>query len=277
MEPMEPNNMQPGTEPAQTPNQSQDDVRIIGEMPGRPAKRGLYTLIAVLVMLTVAAFFVHDQVFKIRDVDIRSVQNISQEEVMRLSGITANTSYFGLNEEKIRAGIESNRYLRFESMEKVWPNGVILNIQERQPCINVLNAGIQYVVASDGMVLESYASLRLDNGCIKTTGLSIRDIRVGSQIVCYNSEQLDAMLDIAAELDAQGCMDEIAEINLSMLDSIYLVTTDSYVANIGDAQELRPKIGTVRAVVAELRSRGLKGGMIEATVPGEASYRPVSN
>lgn len=277
MEPMEPNNMQPGTEPAQTPNQSQDDVRIIGEMPGRPAKRGLYTLIAVLVMLTVAAFFVHDQVFKIRDVDIRSVQNISQEEVMRLSGITANTSYFGLNEEKIRAGIESNRYLRFESMEKVWPNGVILNIQERQPCINVLNAGIQYVVASDGMVLESYASLRLDNGCIKTTGLSIRDIRVGSQIVCYNSEQLDAMLDIAAELDAQGGMDEIAEINLSMLDSIYLVTTDSYVANIGDAQELRPKIGTVRAVVAELRSRGLKGGMIEATVPGEASYRPVSN
>ncbi len=277
MEPMEPNNMQPGTEPAQMPNQSQDDVRIIGEMPGRPAKRGLYTLIAVLVMLTVAAFFVHDQVFKIRDVDIRSVQNISQEEVMRLSGITANTSYFGLNEEKIRAGIESNRYLRFESMEKVWPNGVILNIQERQPCINVLNAGIQYVVASDGMVLESYASLRLDNGCIKTTGLSIRDIRVGSQIVCYNSEQLDAMLDIATELDAQGCMDEIAEINLSMLDSIYLVTTDSYVANIGDAQELRPKIGTVRAVVAELRSRGLKGGMIEATVPGEASYRPVSN
>ena len=273
---MEPNNMQPGTEPVQTPNPGQDDVRIIGEMPRRPAKRGLYTLIAVLVMLTVAAIFVRDQVFKIRDVEIRSVQNISQEEVMRLSGITANTSYFGLNEEKIRAGIESNRYLRFESMEKVWPNGVILNIQERQPCINVLNAGIQYVVASDGMVLEAYASLRLDNGCIKTTGLNIRDIRVGSQVVCYNSEQLDAMLNIVAELDAQGCMNEIAEMNLSMLDSIYLVTTDSYVANIGDAQQLRPMIGTVRAVVTELRNRGLKGGMIEATVPGEASYRPVS-
>lgn len=274
---MEPNNMQPGTEPVQTPNPGEDDVRIIGEMPRRPAKRGLYTLIAVLVMLTVAAIFVRDQVFKIRDVEIRSVQNISQEEVMRLSGITANTSYFGLNEEKIRAGIESNRYLRFESMEKVWPNGVILNIQERQPCINVLNAGIQYVVASDGMVLEAYASLRLDNGCIKTTGLNIRDIRVGSQVVCYNSEQLDAMLNIVEELDAQGCMNEIAEMNLSMLDSIYLVTTDSYVANIGDAQQLRPKIGTVRAVVTELRNRGLKGGMIEATVPGEASYRPVSN
>ena len=34
---MEPNNMQPGTEPVQTPNQGQDDVRIIGEMPRRPA------------------------------------------------------------------------------------------------------------------------------------------------------------------------------------------------------------------------------------------------
>ena len=38
---MEPNNMQPGTEPVQTPNPGQDDVRIIGEMPRRPAKRGL--------------------------------------------------------------------------------------------------------------------------------------------------------------------------------------------------------------------------------------------
>lgn len=274
---MEPNNMQPGTEPVQTPNPGQDDVRIIGEMPRRPAKRGLYTLIAVLVMLTVAAIFVRDQVFKICDVEIRSVQNISQEEVMRLSGITANTSYFGLNEEKIRAGIESNRYLRFESMEKVWPNGVILNIQERQPCINVLIAGIQYVVASDGMVLEAYALLRLDNGCIKTTGLNIRDIRVGSQIICYNSESLDAMLDIAAELDAQGCINEIAEMNLSDLNGILLVTIDSYIANIGNTQQLRPKIGTVRAVVSELRSRGLKGGTIEAIVPGEASYRPVSN
>ena len=273
---MEPNNMQPGTEPTQTPNQGADDVRIIGELPRRPAKRGLYTLIAVLVMLTVAAIFVRDQVFKIRDIEIRSVHNVSQDEVLRLSGITANTSYFGLNEEKIRAGIESNRYLRFESMEKVWPNGVILNIQERQPSINVLNAGIQYVVAGDGMVLESYASLRLDNSCITTTGLDIRDIRVGSQIICYNSERLDAMLDIAAELDAQGCRNEIAEMNLSDLNGIFLVTTDGYVANIGDAQQLRPKIGTVRAVVSELRSRGLKGGTIEATVPGEASYRPVN-
>lgn len=273
---MEPQNMQPGSRPAQTSAQEQEPVRIVGEMPQRPGHRGLYTLVAVLVMLTVAAFFVRDQFFKIQSVDIRYVQSISAEEVLSLAGITANTSYFGLNEEKIRTGIESNRYLRFISMEKVWPDGVILNLEERTPCMNILNAGIQYVASRDGMVLESYVSLRLDNGCIKTTGLGIRDIRVGSRVVCYDEAQLQAVLALMEELDAQGYLDEIAEINLSQMESIYLVTTDGYVANIGDAQELRAKIGTVRAVVTELRNRGLKEGLIEATVPGEASYRPTT-
>ena len=67
----------------------------------------------------------------------------------------------------------------------------------------------------------------------------------------------------------------VAEINIASLDSIYLITQDGYTANIGDAQDLRAKIGTVRAVVSELRRRGLTGGMIEAPVPGQASYRPL--
>ena len=67
----------------------------------------------------------------------------------------------------------------------------------------------------------------------------------------------------------------MAELNLSSLESIYIVTLDGFTANIGSAEELRAKIGTVRAVVRELRNREKKGGMIEATVPVQASYRPV--
>ena len=82
------------------------------------------------------------------------------------------------------------------------------------------------------------------------------------------------MQSVLEELDAQGVLFQMSELNLSSLESIYLVTLDGYTANIGNAEELRAKIGTVRAVAEELRRRGLGGGMIEATVPGQASYRP---
>ncbi len=274
---MESNRMPPENAPVSEETRNREDVRIVGEMPRQPLQHKLATLLFVLAAVITALILIYTRVFSIRNIEINGLQSISQDEVIRLSGITGRSNYFTLNEEKIRAGIDGNRYLSLESMEKVWPNGVTLTVHERQACINVLSAGIQYTASEDGMVLESYASLRLDNGCITATGLSIRDIRVGSKIVCYSSDQLDAVLNTVTELEAQGYSGEISEINLSDLSSIYLVTTDDYVANIGDSRQLRAKIGTVRAVVAELRSRGLKGGMIEATVPGEASYRPVSD
>ena len=86
--------------------------------------------------------------------------------------------------------------------------------------------------------------------------------------------QLEAYKSVVEEIDLQGIRKEIAELNFSSLDSIYLVTVDGYTVNIGNAEELQGKIGTMRAVLKELRQRGLKGGMVEATVSGVATYRP---
>ena len=48
---MEPNNMQPGTEPVQTHNQGQDDVRIIGEMPRNLLEAITYGGILLLIVV----------------------------------------------------------------------------------------------------------------------------------------------------------------------------------------------------------------------------------
>lgn len=241
----------------------------------RPSRRGLFTVIAVIVLLTVAAFFVRDQFLRIKHVEIAGIQDISREEVIFLAGIDSSSTYFSLNENKIREGIDANRYLEFIAMEKVWPDTVILHLNERSRIVNVLYMGVQYVLSEDGMVLENSGSLALDNGCIKVTGMDVRDIRVGAKIVCQNPAQLEVMNGILVELDLQGIRADISELNLADLESIYLVTMDGYTANVGNAEEMRAKIGTVRAVADELRRRHLKGGLIEATVPGQASYRPV--
>lgn len=244
------------------------------DAPGRPARRGRITLIAVIALLAIAAFFARDQLLKIRNAEVMGLASFTKEEVLELAGISGSTTYFSLNEEKIRTRINANRYLEFVSLERVWPSGVILVVNERRPAANVLHMGVQYVVSQDGMVLESTSKIALDNGCIKVTGMNVRDIRVGSVMVCQRAERLEAMQELLLELRLQQVEDKVSELNLASLDSIYLVTVDGYTANLGDAQELRAKVGTVRAVVQELRRRGLSGGMIEATVPGQASYRP---
>ena len=241
----------------------------------RPSRRGLYTVIAVLALLTIAAVFVRGRWLRITDVEVTGLITYPAERVLTQAGITGGSTYFNLNEKTIRANIEKDRYLSYIGMEKRWPNGLSLHVRERQPQGNVLYMGVQYVISSYGMVLETSNSIDLDNGCVKVTGLSIRDIRYSAPLVCQNAAQLETMEALFEELELQGVLGQISELNLSSLDSIYLVTLDGYTANIGDAEDMRAKIGTVRAVVAELRRTGEQGGMIEATVPGQATYRPL--
>lgn len=246
-----------------------------GFMPERrPANRGLFTVIAVIIMLVVAGFVVHNQIFRINDVEIHSIRNTPFYEVLELAGIDGNTSSLSLNEDKVRAGINSNMYLSFQGMEKVGRNKLILYVKERSATANVLHNGLQYVIAEDGMTLSCTVALQLDNGCMTVSGLNIRDIRIGSVMTCQNEAQLSAYQSVVEEIDLQGIRGEIAELNFSSLDSIYLVTTDGYTVNIGNNEELQGKIGTMRAVLSNVRARGLKGGMIEATVSGIATYRP---
>ena len=140
---MESNPMPPENTPVSEDSRNQKDVRIVGEMPRQPLQHRLVTLLFVLAAVITALILIYTRVFSIRNIEIAGLQSISQDEVIRLSGITGRSNYFTLNEAKIRTGIEKNRYLSLESMEKVWPNGIILTVCERQACINVLSAGIQ--------------------------------------------------------------------------------------------------------------------------------------
>lgn len=241
----------------------------------RPVRRGLFTVIAVIIMLVVAGFVVHNRLYRITEIEVRSIKTIPFHEVAALAGIDGNTSSLSLNEEKVREGINSNMYLNFQGMEKVGRNKVILYVKERSLTANVLYNGLQYVVSEDGMVFSCTSAFHLDNDCVTVSGLDIRDIRVGSVMICQNEAQLDAYKKVIEEIDLQGIRGEISELNLSSLESIYLVTNDAYTVNIGNAEDLQGKIGTTRAVLKELRARGLKGGMVEATVSGVAAYRPV--
>ena len=80
--------------------------------------------------------------------------------------------------------------------------------------------------------------------------------------------------DIMQELLLQGVVAEFDQINLTDSNHLYLRYQDGFVAELGTLNELMAKIGTLRAVVAELRANGLGSGYIDVSIPGEAVYTP---
>ena len=244
--------------------------------PPAPVRKrsGVRTVVITLILILAVAVLLNESVFRIHNVAVVGNRSISWAEVVKAAGLNGSVSYFSLNEKKIAAGIEGNRYLVFERMEKEFPDTVILYVRERYAVANVQVMGVTFQLDGEGLVLERLGNVQPDNDLITVTGFQAREVRVGSMIVPGLASQLEAYRLLIQELGLQGFSSQVSELNLSNSDSLYLITVDGYTAHLGDVSDLRAKIGTVRAVVDKLREMGKNGGVIEASVPAVATYTP---
>ena len=239
-------------------------------------KYGLIAVAAVLLVFGAIAMLLNETLFRIKKVSVIGNRYRTWEEVVSIAGINGGLSYFTLNESAVADKINGDRYLIFEGMEKNFPDSVTLYVRERQPMVGVQEMSATYLLAADGMVLERNNELAVYTNMIMVTGLKPKDLHVGRVVTSSNDAIMDAYLQLLEEISLQGFTDEVSELNLSDPDSLYLITRDGFTAHLGDLSDLRAKIGTVRAVVYKLREMGKTKGMIEATVPGEATYSPPS-
>ena len=242
-----------------------------------PARKrsGVRTVILSLILICAVAVLLNESVLKIRNVAVVGNYAVSWDQVVAAAGLNGSVSYFALNEKKIAAGINANRYLVFQRMEKEFPSSVTLYVRERVARANVQVMGVTFQLDEEGMVLERRGTTQPADDLIAVTGFQAKEVRVGSFIVPGMASQLDAYKQLMEEIFLQGFSGQVSELNLSDPDSLYLITVDGYTVHLGDTSDLRAKIGTVRAVVAKLREMGRYGGVIEASVPAVATYTPL--
>ncbi|MBQ7656855.1 MAG: FtsQ-type POTRA domain-containing protein [Clostridia bacterium] len=240
---------------------------------------GVATLAAMVVLIFAILVILNETMLTIRAVEVVGSQRFKKEEVIAAAGLNHPVSYFAVDEQAIaRSMSANNRYLIFERAEKTFPNQLTLFVRERQPIARVQEMGTEYVIDAEGMVLERYQQGSSDDfsGLMFITGLRPKELRVGQVLQAGTSVQAESFRALIEEVMLQGITSEISELNVSDSENLYLTTTDNFTAHLGGTDDLRAKVGTVRAVVAYLRAEGSAGGMLEASIPGEAVYSPVA-
>ena len=261
----------------QIPPEYVDWEQLQSQPPRQRKKRaGVGSVFAVLLLILAALVILNETVLRIRYVAVEGNRKVTYETVVEAAGLNRSTGYFFVNEKKIAEGINQNRYLIYEKLEKVFPNTLIIYVHERAPVAKVSEMGAVYHLDEDGMVLERYDSFSGgetgDEGLIVISGLRPKEMRVGRRMVAGSAAHEEAYLRLIEELSLQGYLSEVSELNVNDPENIYLTTRDGYTARVGGLANLRAKIGTVRAVVAKLREMGETGGLLEASIPGEAIY-----
>ncbi len=245
--------------------------------PPPPARKktGLRTAVISLVLLTCLVILLNESVFKIHHVAVVGLESVAWEDAVRAAGLDRPTNYFAVNENRIRSGINGTKDLVFLKMEKQFPDRVVLYVRERVPCAYLQVMGNTYKIDNEGMVLEWLPGMVQPEGdLITVTGFSRANAKVGQLLTAPGMENMQAFTMLMHEIESQGFVSQVAELNLADPDSLYLITVDGYTAALGDTTFLRAKIGTVRAVVDKLREMGKTGGMLDASHVNEVIYSP---
>ena len=170
--------------------------------------------------------------------------------------------------------INQNRYLKFQSLRRDYPDAITLVVYERVPCTSIKSLGVQYTLDKTGMVLEATQTLTPEKGLLVLTGMKVSKATVGRVIEPEDPRKLAVYETMIYELETKGMLSGISELNVSDLDNLYLVSVDGYSIRLGSTEQLSAKLISYTAVWEALKGMGKYGGTIDVSSPVYPTYIP---
>ena len=242
--------------------------------PGLPAangrKRSRLWLIAIpIAALTLWLVLTH-YVFLVRNVEVVGVSEVPAADVVRLSGIPLGGRLNAVDEATLRTRLESTGRLAFVSLEKRYPNTVVLNVRERSRDALILQAGKLVVLDSDGYVVSA-GDTAPEDGMPYVLGLKASTYRLGWRLDAPET-RLAAMKAVLEALKAHGATAYISEINLEHLNDIELIARKGTVISLGDAENMNNKVIWMVGALQDLESRGETLGVLDVSSGSKADF-----
>ena len=180
--------------------------------------KGIFTIFIALVfsIITVLTVF---SVFKIKKVDVS--YEAFESGFNTVDGVDAELDQFvGKNLlffDVDKVSDELKEYTRFEivSIEKDFPNTLVVRIKERRERFFVENLGKNYVVSSDGFVLEEVVNVPQglielkSNQTLSGNKFEFVSVKVGEYLQTTDSDALNATLEIVNTEGVSGILTSV--------------------------------------------------------------------
>ena len=228
---------------------------------------------AVLVLILALVYWSG----QVRVINVVGNVTVPYEEVVERSGIKEGQNGWSIDEEAVMRRVESHRYLRCTLVD-VHLDTVTIHVRERVPKAYMNHNGMLITMDNRGYVLEeTLDSAAEDTSLVKVSGLSVRRCALGQKVNLSMAEQLETYTKILVELEAMKGLSMIRELDMTSMDSIYLVTTDDYQVRLGDEEKIHEKLRAfmiTKQALGEMSDTRGRTGTIDVADPAGPSFMP---
>ena len=227
---------------------------------------------AVAVLAAALWILLANVVLVVREVRVVGAGELSDSEVVRLSGIRLGTRMSALDEARIHLDVESDGRLAFVSLEKKLPSQVVLTVRPRTLDALILQAGRILVLDSDAYVVRVSDQLP-DAPVLYVTGIKAAYYTLGRQLDLADG-RCAAMKAVIEALKAQGATGYVSELSVADIDDLRIISRTGITVTLGDSGNMDAKIAWMAGALSDLEARGQTSGRLDVSSATKADFMP---
>ncbi|MEG1560009.1 MAG: FtsQ-type POTRA domain-containing protein [Clostridia bacterium] len=206
---------------------------------------------------------------------IRVNNGTSHEDayIIGLSKINDGENLLLINTDEVKAAISADPILRVTDIKKIFPNSILISVEERNLVAVIENGGHKVGIDIDGNVLF------IDKGSdteesLKVYGLEAEPYFIGKNIFDKNNFTKNALfLTLSAIIeDERGLI--VKSIDISNPLNIKIELSSSLCVFLGETTKLDEKLLLALNIEKKLVAEGMVLGILDLNIPEKPIYSP---
>ena len=240
-------------------------------MASRKREAKGFLLVAIVVMV-LALYVLAGNVFIVREIVVEGNQNLSDADVIRMSGLSIGDSIFRVDAQNAMHNLASYGQAKALGVSTQLPDTVVISVEERTPGAYVDCYGVVLVLDDEGVMMERVNALPGDS-LVYVTGVKPTRYSVGSAIATDVKGQVEAMSAALTAIRQAGAVSMVSELNVENPDNMYLIARSGMVVVLGNSENLDNKLVLASAAISDLQARGVTQGQINVRSGKYADFR----
>lgn len=236
-------------------------------------KKPLVTVALAVLLVFCTAGFLGFKYLRIEECDVEGNSVVEDAAIVKMSGVESGMHVLELDLDQAKHNIEKDPYLHVRDISYVFPSKLAITVEESRRDALIQFADTSVYIDRNGYVL-AIVEKEPEADQLRVRGLSVSGFNPGEKVGVSDKFQLEVLCDVLNTLYDSNQRNWYSVVDISDAININLLTYDSTIVRLGQAEDLGEKLRRVSIVLDKLKEMGYKEGVVDARSYRNIAYQP---